>query len=274
MNQRPNLRWRPTSMAHDLRHIWNGKLLVFEKPVLDATYVLGVDTAQGRGKDRSVIEVLRVGDLQRPDTQVAEYATDAKDPKQFAEVVAAVGRLYHGRDDEALAVIERNTAGGGDLTLEDLRFRWGYTHLYSQKNLDSLTGVWSTTLGWYTGGTSRPKLALAGQHAINEGYVQLHSPLLLEELETFEGDGTIARAQAASGQYDDRVMAFFLAHWGAHEDEWLSGADTQRARLTMSPPPVDDSTHVRPRQDFQNTDTTLDDYRDRSESVCALLFGR
>lgn len=275
MAQHPRLTWKLESITRDLRHVWNGNLIVYEKPVRNATYVLGVDVGQGRGKDRSVVQVLRVGTLKQRDAQVAEFASDTLQPKGFAEVIASIGRLYHGEESEALVIVERNTAGGGDLTLEDLRFRWDYGNLYAQKNLDSTTNIWSSTLGWHTGQTNRPKLILAAKEAIENGYVEINSPLLLAEMETFEGDSLIARAQAASGQFDDRVMAFSLAHWAAHEEEWLLGEDISRTRarlnpdsptpLTMSGTSIENDSVA--RVDFQNTDASLDDYNDYGDGL-------
>ena len=251
-----------------LTQYWNGRLHVWEKPALRAIYTLGVDTGQGRGKDRSVIQVLRKGDAQRPDTQVATYACDALSPREFAVVVASLGRYYHGEDDEALAVVERNSAGGGDLTLEELRFRHSYGHLYAQKNLDSATGIWQTNLGWFTGGTSRPKLILAFREAVCGGFIQLNCPNLRQEMEVFEGDVALANARAKAGEHDDRVMAMALAYWGAHESDWLSGEDAPRVRttdpLTVAEQPTD--TTEKPRADFQNTAATTADYNEYAEA--------
>lgn len=255
--------------AADPHHYWNGRLLVWEKPDSRALYCLGVDVAQGRGKDRSVIQVLRKGDTKRPDMQVAEYACDALGPRAFADAVAALGRYYHGEDEEALLVVERNTAGGGDLTLEDLRFRHNYSHLYAQKNLDSSSGIWAATLGWFTGGTSRPKLILALRDAITEGYIQVNSPLTLQEMETFEADTDLAKARARAGECDDRVIALALAYWGAHESDWLAGEDAHRVRTFDTPLTVaetsTDTTNSGPRKDFQNTAATTADYIEYAE---------
>lgn len=277
MAQRPALRWSQQAPGRDIRHIWNGNLLVWEKPKNRAIYVIGVDVGQGRGKDRSVAQVLRVGDYTHSDAQVAEFASDTLQPKAFAEIIADLGRMYHGEETEALVIVERNTAGGGDLTLEDLRFRWDYTNLYAQKNLDSTTNVWSSTLGWHTGNTNRPKLMLAAKEAIENNEVLLHSPLLFDEMETFEGDGHIARAQAASGQHDDRVMSLALALWAAHEDEWMRGEDIARVRKRLTTPitsddltAAQDQPQTTLRRDFQNSPSSVEDYNDYGDGIVGL----
>ena len=81
----------PKEYDHDY---WNGRLVVYEDPIADANYVVGVDPSGGKGADRGVVQVLRVGDLTRADEQVAEFASDHHDPHDLAAVVALLGRLY------------------------------------------------------------------------------------------------------------------------------------------------------------------------------------
>src|SRR4026209_1912563 len=73
---------------------WNGRLLIWEPPERGEMYAIGVDPAEGVGQDRSVCEVIKVGNLQHPDIQVAEFASDYLDPIFFADVVNTIGRFY------------------------------------------------------------------------------------------------------------------------------------------------------------------------------------
>ena len=72
-----------------------------------------------------------------------------------------------------------------------------------------------------------------------------------------------AKAAAASGKHDDRVMALFMAYLAAHEDEWLSGENVARARRSLTAATSVRSTEARlpdgPRRDWQNTAIRADD---------------
>src|SRR5262245_6285294 len=62
-------------------------------------YVIGVDTSDALGGgDRSAIEVLRVGTLQEPAEQVAEFITESIQPGHLAYVVCAIGQWYRDED--------------------------------------------------------------------------------------------------------------------------------------------------------------------------------
>lgn len=241
--------------AYDFDY-WNGRLLVWEAPDAQAVYTLGVDPGQGKGEDRSVVQVIRNGDLKRGDEQVAEFASNFHGPVELAPVVAAIGRLYKGFDDEALAVIECNTAGGGDTCQFDLRSRFAYSNLFIWKTYDKRTNLWTQRLGWWTTAQSRGKVVARGLHSISSGDLKVHSPFLLDEMEDFETDLHLARAKARFGRHDDRVMALLIGHWGAHDEEWLAGEDisAERKRLTTAEKLADvEERRSGVKADYQNT---------------------
>jgi len=226
----------PPDAAQQTSQWANGKLLVWEPPRNGDRYVCGIDPARGTGGDNAVIQVLRVGDRTRPDEQVAEYACPHTDPYALAEVAAHVGRLYRGREDEAMLVVETNSAGGGTTTLEDLRVRWQYGHFYLRRKFDRVTEQTVTKLGFATNESTRQDLIARGLNGLRDKHFVLHSPFLIEEMVAFEPSHSMAKAKAAHGQKDDRVLAWLLAFYGAHADEWAAGEDIARVRnLTVSP---------------------------------------
>lgn len=200
--------------------------------------------------------------------QGAVHNSNHHDPISLAEIAAAIGRLYGGKDDEALAVVELNTAGGGDICQTHMRNVWGYTNLYVRKRYDAITGTWSQQLGWNTNNASRPKMVVAGSHAINSGDLIVHSPELLYEMAGFDENLWKANVRSKSGEaHDDRVMALLMAYWGAHDEEWLVGEDVARDRAAhratsaqrLLTDPSRPSDNV-PRRDFQNTAVSSDAY--------------
>lgn len=229
------VKWRGVNRPEkDDYTYWNGRLLIWEFPLTTCRYVLGVDPGQGVGGDNSVVQVIKAGTAEYPDQQVAEYACDFLSPVAFAEVVCAIGRMYHGLDDEALAVVELNSAGGGNTVQNDMRFKWGYQNLYIRKQTEAFEAGYEHRFGWVTTPQKRRMLVARGVHAFNSADLTVNSPFLLEEMKDFKPETQDRIAQAASGAKDDRVMALFMAHLGAHEDEWLSGENVSRQRRALT----------------------------------------
>jgi hypothetical protein len=240
---------------------WNGRLMVWEAPDPGASYVLGVDTAEGVGADRSVIQVLRRGDRRRADMQVAEFASDHHNPLELAPIVNALGRLYGEADGtEALAVIECNNVGGTDCQ-HMLRTQFDYGNFFTWKVYDKRTNIYTNRIGWWTNRSTRPKLIVHGLNALSKGDVVVSSPFLLDELEDFEGDIYRAQAKAKAGRHDDRVLAFLIAYVGAHDDEWLAGEDVaaERRLLTLAGEVKQrEEKKVGTRASWQNTACTVE----------------
>jgi hypothetical protein len=262
---------------------WNGRLLIWEEPKVGESYAIGVDPAEGVGADRSVCEVIKIGNLYHPDEQVAELACDFLDPIVFGAHVKAVGDFYASDGLEAFATVECN-APCGDTMVNDLRMRLDYTNLFVWKAYDKVTNVYTNKLGWWTNRTTRPKLIARGLHALVNNDLIIHSSWLIDEMSDFERDHFIAKAKARYGRHDDRVMALLIGYWGAHDDEWMSGEDVAeerrlRAAVDTQPRPAVQMDGVRisesipPRQpgrkDWQNTACT---YRTMVQEADGMLM--
>ena len=212
---------------------WNGRLLLWGLPEPGATYTIGVDVAEGVGKDRSVIEVLRNGDRKRPDEQVAEWASDMHDMMELSPIINTIGHFYRDSEgEEALVNIELN--GPGDSTLQDLRYRLDYSNFFIYKRYDKRNTALTQWLGFVTNASTRRKLVGRGMHAIKRGDLIVHSEYLLDEMADFQRDHFMAKAQAVSGTHDDRVMALLLANWAAHDDELMAGDDIAEERRVLA----------------------------------------
>ena len=213
---------------------WNGRLLIWEAPRRNAHYALGVDPAEGVGADRSVCEVIKLGTLEYPDEQVAEFACDFMDPVDFASVVNTIGQFYTEDDGtEAFCTVECN-APCGDTMVNDLRSRWSYGNLFIKKEYDKRENLFTNKIGWWTNKTTRPKIIARGLHAFSYGDLIINSPFLLDEMGDFERDHFVAKAKASYGHHDDRIMALLIGYWGGHDDEWLSGEDIGEQRRLLS----------------------------------------
>jgi hypothetical protein len=189
----------------------DGPLWVFEEPIANTDYVLGVDVAEGLFLDRSVIQVLKL--TEGSPVQVAEWASDMTAPDKLANVIADLGTKYN----NALVVVERNNHGLTTLTC--LKYMYSPSMLYRQRHWGTrrYTEPDGELLGHRTTASTKPKM-------IDDLYVELrngltyHSPLLHSEMETYTetrtDHGNIVLG-ASGGNKDDRVMALALAVQGA-----------------------------------------------------------
>jgi hypothetical protein len=127
---------------------------------------------------------------------------------------------------------------------------------------DKAKVVVSQKLGWWTTAHNRRRLVVRGIHAFHNGDVVIHSPHLLSEMADFRPELRDAeRLSAESGKHDDRVMAFFMAYWGAHDDERIGGEDIARERRLLTRSGKVRQTEAAlggPRRDYQNTAVSLE----------------
>jgi len=229
----------PAMDANYLDEKWDGDprgiLWLYEEPKANEIYSLGNDPTIGLAgwnrlsrsrddvdTDNGVIQVIRIGVPPKSDVQVAEYAAPI-DAIDIAEVVNAVGRLYKGRSEEeaALAVIE--TTGPGVTTVRELLSRYSYPNLWRWSTLDQMKVKRSNTFGWAATRESNKILFMKCLRHIDRGGILFRSPWLVEECADCTSDWMESTLRARWGRKDDRVRAFFLSIWGAHD--WTSEID-------------------------------------------------
>jgi hypothetical protein len=197
--------------------------------------------------------VLRLGTIDADDVQVAEWACDCRTTKELGQVAETLGHFYRGKDGlPAMLVIE--VTGPGLDVLSDLA-GINYQNLYARRIYDKVDGTTTNKLGWSTNRTSRPRMLQRLLHALQNKDLLLNSPYLLDEMQDFTTDATLAKARAKSGRHDDRVMSLALAYCGGHDDEWLAGEDIaaeRRAKRRRLKPVLTASGKV-VKKDYQNT---------------------
>ncbi|NBP04345.1 MAG: hypothetical protein EBU90_30535, partial [Proteobacteria bacterium] len=104
-------------------HIYEeGCYTLYAEPTPDRVYVAGVDTAEGLGKDSSIINIYDITNLQKID-QVAVYANNHISPFEFTTKVNEILTQW----GKPLAFIERN--GVGAQVADNLRLKLGYERL-------------------------------------------------------------------------------------------------------------------------------------------------
>lgn len=185
-----------------------GKLSIWEEPQMGKAYDIGVDVAQGIGKDEDAVEdgrdysvacVLERG----TNRQVAEWSSKAIDPFELATHMYWLGKFYN----DAQVAIEVNNIGGG--TNNQLS-KMGYPNLYLWRYRDEAMPRYSKKTGWETSPKSKAWLVgFTGHELINQRFV-LRSEKLYREFATYVRTGP-KEWGAVAGYHDDRVQAFMIA---------------------------------------------------------------
>jgi hypothetical protein len=208
----------PGGVQHGSRQ---GVLEMYEPPLKSFRYVVSADIADGLGLDRTSIDVLRLGTIERPPEQVAHYLSDQVKPREAAFVMDALGHMYC--DDEgyeALAAIETNNHGMS--TQDTLKLHLGYRHFYLWEHLAAASAAarYSPREGWYTTQRTRPIVldhfyeALTTYDPITgDPDLIINSASTLAELQDFQTDGALADAAAVAGAHDDCVMSLAIGHY-------------------------------------------------------------
>lgn len=266
------------SVGFQLQQNQAGKLLVWDEPREGVKYVIGIDVAENRVRDRNSIArgKPQIG-MERPDYSCAivlemETALHVAtwhghiDVTEYGLTCAALGRYYN----DALLVPEVN--GPGLAVVETLSKMVGYQPLYRSKlvnrvDLDPLGTEW----GFRTTMHTRVLLIAQIQTLINYGQLFTRDTNLVKEIRTMEYDES-GTPRGRGRNKDDRVMALGLALIGrAEQMNGTLGANPTNAAMS------------RLSRDDQLTWTRLKaqqqksrDARDRARNVFRLgpRFGR
>lgn len=179
----------------NFKSLKSGKFKVWKDATPGKRYVVGVDTADGIGKDYSVIQVLDISDLYKIE-QVAIYVSNDTKPIEFSQIIKEVSIKYN----NAPTMIENNNRGGGRVTY------W----LWYELDFENMVNLQKKEKG-VTASTKTKSMACTNMQTIFETRrVIIRDRHTVNELLEFEdrGDGYYA---AKRGKHDDRVMALLWA---------------------------------------------------------------
>lgn len=200
------------------------RLLVYEHPRPDAFYSIGVDPGTGVGGDRTPIIVTETGRDEFPDIQVAEFACDDISNVEIYVWVAAIAAYYgqYMEDSQPRIVIEQRRKYGDScyhaLKLHGFRNH----HKFREYDKRTLRPIESSNQreGWFTNAWSRPLLLSMFKYAVDNGWFQVNSRWLLEEIEGFEQKFTesgATRMDHMQGKHDDRIFAAAMSYFTLHD---------------------------------------------------------
>lgn len=251
-----------------------GLCVIFEPPLRGYKYIVSADIADGLGQDRTSIDVLRLGTLERPVEQVAHYLSDRVKPREAAFIIDALGHWY--TDDEgyeAVAGIETNNHGMS--TQDTLKLHLGYRHFYIWETPNAARrGVGAAREGWYTTQRTRPIILDHLYEALTtfDGITGLpdlvvNSHHTLSELQDFQTDGALADAAAAAGAKDDCVLSLAIGHyigWRLAGGEREPLAERRRRLQHIEARRAALAEHDGAQHSFQNQPYTADEMQDFS----------
>lgn len=199
------------------------KLWIWEPPQTNHKYVIGVDCGMGVGKDRTVVQVVRLGTKFFPAKQVAEFSSDLSSAFDVTGLVLMLLTWYSPKnfnDEIQWAIAAPEDAADGKTLINELR-KWGWPEIYIRQRPEDRTkgSEDGSLLGWHTDQASRPILIDWFLKFIKENRIQINSPWLLDEIRTFvmlekssKTSGiTTYKIQHDRDAWDDRIFALAIA---------------------------------------------------------------
>lgn len=216
-----------------------GKLKVWDEPLDGASYVIGIDVAEHKVRDRALTRGKPTLGFDRPDFSCAivlELQTGLHvaswhgpiEATEFSVVCCALGLYYN----TALLVPEIN--GPGLVVVENLVKLLQYPRIYRTRVInninadDPLGNEW----GWRTTVATRPILVARIQETLTYGRLHTRDIELVKEMSRFQYDEQgVPRARGRDK--DDRVIALGLALVG-RADLLYGALDLSRGEGRMS----------------------------------------
>jgi hypothetical protein len=217
------------------------KIFIWEFPDDNEEYGLGIDTCNGVGADRGVVEVLRKGTLEKNDAQVAEWVNPWLNAAQMLPWVHALGSFYRRRDKQPKLVIEQ-TCGGNILQLDLRKLGWSNFYVdprgYDKKVLD--LGK-APNLGWHMYPGARDLLITMLLDYLRAHCIDINSPWFVEEMGDLQANELTQKIAAEKGAHDDRIIAVGMPLVALHILEFRTKIPTiakQRAEMQAENQPA------------------------------------
>jgi hypothetical protein len=212
------------------------RLLVYEHPERWNKYTLGIDTADGLGKEdeeRTVLSLAKNRYHGGFDEQVAEFTSNRLNAAQAVAFAACIG-AYYGRavaDNRGVMYAIEQVGRPGETCQHQLKMM-GFHHHYKPKRFDSkkIKEEIGHKEGWWSSTWSVPILMTRFVEAVNGGWYIPKSKWQIEELKTLERRQAAGKSKMVhrSGQFDDRVRAAAQSFFCAHDLDVLADRAQQR----------------------------------------------
>lgn len=173
---------------------YEGLLEIFEYPIRGASYIMGVDTAEGTANDESVIQVLKIID-ERDIKQVAIYHNNLISPYNYAEIVIGVSEYYNNCE----IMLENNNCG--EIT--------GNAIWYDYEN-ENICNCDKKGIGIRSTKKSKLEANMLLKTYIENDWLKLYSSKTITQLSKYE-EATPGVYKAGKYEHDDFVTALLWA---------------------------------------------------------------
>lgn len=187
-------------------------LVIYELPLPNRQYSIGVDIGKGRGRDNTVM----TGGDRLDGTQAREvfqFASNQLTEIQTAHICAMLARLYN----EAYVVPE--VTGAGQAFVNELTQAIQYANVHISQQATKLGGKsQSTGFGYDTNSRDKKDLIISElKQAVTDGTLLLYTPAIFHELKMYQFDDPEdpqSSMNARDGEKDDRVISCALMNLG------------------------------------------------------------
>ena len=179
-------------------------LRIWVKPKDGHTYAIGVDVAEGVGKDASCAQVIDC----KTGVVVANFWSNLIDVDNYAAELYKLGMFYN----KATLCIESNNHGHAVIALMGgAPGGLTYPNLYKRVVFDEYTQKRTKQIGFKTTTSTKPRIIENLKSALRDGELQVYDKLTILELTNFTRDERTGRMAASGNAADDRVMSLALA---------------------------------------------------------------
>jgi len=195
---------RIMSILNEIRNELRG-VLIYRKPKQNEEYLIGVDTAEGIGKDYSVFYVMNIPKDDDVPKLYAYFSSNTIPPRKFAYLIFTIAILYN----DAYLNIERNSVGMTIIELlEEIYKPVKIINTYNPNKKD-IERFSKNEKGWKETSTTRQYLLdNFVDFIINyKDVCEVNCPLV-DELYTFIDTGK--RYEHMKGYHDDNIFAYGL----------------------------------------------------------------
>lgn len=197
---------------------------VYEDPLPNSVYVMGVDSSTGVGQDYCAFQVLKIVNKDLYE-QVAVYKNNKIKPYEYAKVIAEVSERYN----NALMIVESNDCG--KFVIDELWYNIGCGNILN-----------TDRKGLGTRATTESKLAacLALRDVANTNKLIIHDAETIHQLSRFE-ETSKNIFKGAKGTHDDLVSSLYWAIYCIKQPQFdLDSVQTVQVKNPMddyAPPP-------------------------------------
>jgi hypothetical protein len=223
-----------SSVNSHLNTLW-----VWEYPIENESYCVYLDGAQGIGRDRTVLGVLRKGTVDRPAGQVACFSSDSLSTLDVWPIALLLLNYYSPWSDfkrdvnRALFSPEVRADGAGCL-MEVRKRGWNRIYFRRQRDNRKQQNETITKLGWDTtpgdGGT-RALLIHWLLTTIKGQFVEINSPWTIDEMRDFvviESETTNKiKIEHDKGAHDDELFGLGIGIVTLHDLDVYRGETPQ-----------------------------------------------